>query len=178
MVGRCSSPSPPHAPWRLFCLVRCRRPRLRCLTVSSGYDQGVFSGIVGNADFLDIVGNPNDTLLGIIVSTYNLGCFTGCIVNFCLCEYLGRRKAMWFAMAWIIVSRRARFYRSRAQTAGRWERHFKRLPFRARTWSWGGSSPASGQASRRPLCPCIRPVRQTFSHSALTCPGRTLEGAQ
>ncbi|KZW01150.1 hexose carrier protein [Exidia glandulosa HHB12029] len=68
-----------------------------------GYDQGVFSGIVGNDSFLDVVGHPSDSLLGIIVSTYNLGCFTGCIVNFFIGEYLGRRKAMWFAMCWIIV---------------------------------------------------------------------------
>ncbi|KAB2579457.1 Sugar transporter STL1 [Lasiodiplodia theobromae] len=68
-----------------------------------GYDQGVFSGIVGNDHFLDVVGHPNDTLLGIIVAVYNLGCFTGCIAAFCFGETLGRRRAMWVAMAWIIV---------------------------------------------------------------------------
>ncbi|KAL1630203.1 hypothetical protein SLS54_001063 [Diplodia seriata] len=68
-----------------------------------GYDQGVFSGIVGNEHFLDVVDHPNDTLLGIIVAVYNLGCFTGCIAAFCFGEKLGRRRAMWVAMAWIIV---------------------------------------------------------------------------
>ncbi|GAB7344858.1 hypothetical protein MBLNU457_3305t1 [Dothideomycetes sp. NU457] len=68
-----------------------------------GYDQGVFSGIVGNTDFLDTVKHPSDSLLGIIVSIYNLGCFSGCILNFILGEYLGRRRCMWLAMAWIIV---------------------------------------------------------------------------
>ncbi|KAF2089549.1 general substrate transporter [Saccharata proteae CBS 121410] len=68
-----------------------------------GYDQGVFSGIVGNEDFLEIVNHPNDTILGIIVSTYNLGCFTGCILTFCFGEYFGRRRAMWIAMGWVIV---------------------------------------------------------------------------
>ena len=33
-----------------------------------GYDQGVFSGIVGNADWLDIFGHPGSGLEGIIVS--------------------------------------------------------------------------------------------------------------
>lgn len=70
-----------------------------------GYDQGVFSGIVGNEDFLETMNHPDDTLLGIIVAVYNLGCFTGCISAFCFGEYLGRRRAMWVAMAWIIVSR-------------------------------------------------------------------------
>lgn len=68
-----------------------------------GYDQGVFSGIIGNEHFLDIVGHPNEVILGLIVSIYNLGCFTGCIVNFFMGDWLGRRRAMWFAMAWIIV---------------------------------------------------------------------------
>ena len=28
------------------------------------------------------MGHPNDSLTGIIVSIYNLGCFVGCVVNF------------------------------------------------------------------------------------------------
>lgn len=68
-----------------------------------GYDQGVFSGIVGNADFLDTFGHPSPGLEGIIVSIYNLGCFTGCILSFLGCEWTGRRLAMWIAMVWIIV---------------------------------------------------------------------------
>lgn len=68
-----------------------------------GYDQGVFSGIITNKSFLEVMGHPNDSLTGIIVSIYNLGCFTGCIINFFISDYLGRRRAMWLAMAWIIV---------------------------------------------------------------------------
>ncbi|KAF2136166.1 uncharacterized protein K452DRAFT_354056 [Aplosporella prunicola CBS 121167] len=68
-----------------------------------GYDQGVFSGIVGNTDFLNIVDNPGDTILGIIVSTYNLGCFAGCLLTFAYGEYFGRRRAMWIAMTWVII---------------------------------------------------------------------------
>ncbi|KAL4895783.1 general substrate transporter [Aspergillus ambiguus] len=68
-----------------------------------GYDQGVFSGIIENEDFLSVMGNPGDSLTGIIVSIYNLGCFAGCGVNFLIGDWLGRRRAMWFAMFWVIV---------------------------------------------------------------------------
>lgn len=59
-----------------------------------------------NNNYLETMGHPNDSLTGIIVSIYNLGCFSGCIVNFLLGDWLGRRRAMWFAMAWVIVSLR------------------------------------------------------------------------
>ncbi|KAF2755346.1 general substrate transporter [Pseudovirgaria hyperparasitica] len=68
-----------------------------------GYDQGVFSGIVGNESFRAQFNHPNPSLEGIIVSIYNLGCFTGCILSFIFCERTGRRLAMWIAMCWIIV---------------------------------------------------------------------------
>ncbi|KAF1976908.1 putative Myo-inositol transporter 1 [Bimuria novae-zelandiae CBS 107.79] len=68
-----------------------------------GYDQGVFGGIVGNPDFLDTFNHPAPALEGIIVSIYNLGCFTGCILSFMFCEKTGRRLAMWIAMVWIII---------------------------------------------------------------------------
>ncbi|KAL0564739.1 hypothetical protein V5O48_017300 [Marasmius crinis-equi] len=74
-----------------------------------GYDQGVFSGIIGNNDFRQTFGFPTDTKEGIIliltisVSSYNLGCFTGCILTFLLGDYLGRRRAMWLAMALITI---------------------------------------------------------------------------
>ncbi|WOO83056.1 Sugar transporter STL1 [Vanrija pseudolonga] len=68
-----------------------------------GYDQGVFSGIVGNQHFLDTFGHPSPGMMGIIVSIYNLGCFSGCIVAFLFCEKLGRRKSMWFAMVFVLI---------------------------------------------------------------------------
>jgi MFS family permease len=76
------------------------------------YDQGVFSGIIGNENFRDQFGNPNTGLEGIIVSIYNLGCFTGCIFAFFFCERTGRRLAMWIAMGFIIVSLTYRLGRS------------------------------------------------------------------
>ncbi|KAF9890352.1 hypothetical protein FE257_006018 [Aspergillus nanangensis] len=68
-----------------------------------GYDQGVFSGIIENDNFLSHMNNPGDSLMGIIVSIYNLGCFSGCIVNFLIGDYLGRRRSMWLAMVWVII---------------------------------------------------------------------------
>ena len=75
-----------------------------CLT-GIGYDQGVFSGIVGNEDFLGVVHHPSAGILGIIVSIYNLGCFSGTIVSFAFSDKLGPRLSMWIAMAWVIVRR-------------------------------------------------------------------------
>ncbi|KAF5365193.1 hypothetical protein D9758_005320 [Tetrapyrgos nigripes] len=68
-----------------------------------GYDQGVFSGIIGNENFLDTFGHPNDSTEGIIVSSYNLGCFAGCILTFIVGDFLGRRRAMWTAMLIITI---------------------------------------------------------------------------
>ncbi|KAF2996122.1 hypothetical protein E8E14_002596 [Neopestalotiopsis sp. 37M] len=75
----------------------------QCAFVLFGYDQGVFSGIVGNQDFLDQFGHPSPSLEGIIVSIYNLGAFSGCILTFAVCDRTGRRMAMWIAMLFIIV---------------------------------------------------------------------------
>ncbi|KAH0353887.1 putative MFS sugar transporter, partial [Aureobasidium melanogenum] len=68
-----------------------------------GYDQGVFSGIVGNADWRKTFGYPGSGLEGIIVSIYNLGAFSGCILAFSGGEKAGRRLSMWIAMVFIII---------------------------------------------------------------------------
>ncbi|KAH0382679.1 putative MFS sugar transporter, partial [Aureobasidium melanogenum] len=68
-----------------------------------GYDQGVFSGIVGNADWRKTFGYPGSGLEGIIVSIYNLGAFSGCILAFFGGEKAGRRLSMWIAMVFIII---------------------------------------------------------------------------
>lgn len=68
-----------------------------------GYNQGVFSGIVRNDDFLSLLNYPSSGVLGIIVAIYNLGCLFGTVVAFVVSDRLGFRKTMWFSMAWIIV---------------------------------------------------------------------------
>jgi MFS family permease len=75
----------------------------QCAFVLYGYDQGVFSGIVDNEDFLKQFGHPSAGLEGIIVSIYNLGAFSGCVIAFMICEWTGRRLAMWIAICFIIV---------------------------------------------------------------------------
>ncbi|KAA8646389.1 hypothetical protein EYZ11_005230 [Aspergillus tanneri] len=68
-----------------------------------GYNQGVFSGIVGNEDFLNIVHHPTTVFIGFIVSIYNVGCFTGTIVIFITSDRFGFRKTLWHSLAWILV---------------------------------------------------------------------------
>ena len=40
---------------------------------TTGYDQGVFGGIIVTPDFLEQMGNPGPNLQGTIVSLYNIG---------------------------------------------------------------------------------------------------------
>ncbi|RSM09781.1 hypothetical protein CDV31_007521 [Fusarium ambrosium] len=68
-----------------------------------GYDQGVFGGILQNEDWLNQFDHPSDSKTGIIVSCYNLGCLTGCIINFFTADKLGRRMTIWVAMALVII---------------------------------------------------------------------------
>uniref|UniRef100_A0A8H7K4U4 Major facilitator superfamily (MFS) profile domain-containing protein n=1 Tax=Bionectria ochroleuca TaxID=29856 RepID=A0A8H7K4U4_BIOOC len=68
-----------------------------------GYDQGVLGGILENEDWQRQFGYPNDTETGIIVSCYNLGCLTGCVINFFLGDKLGRRRTIWLAMGFVLV---------------------------------------------------------------------------
>ena len=68
-----------------------------------GYDQGVFGGLLENPDWRRQFNNPYDTLVGITVSSYCLGALFGCILNFFIGDYFGRRKMIWIAMIFIIV---------------------------------------------------------------------------
>lgn len=76
-----------------------------CLTafLFFGYDQGVFSGILQNKDWLDLYHHPDDTETGIMVSSYCLGALAGCILTVFIGDILGRRRMMWMAMCFVIV---------------------------------------------------------------------------
>ncbi|KAF2162131.1 hypothetical protein M409DRAFT_69342 [Zasmidium cellare ATCC 36951] len=68
-----------------------------------GYDQGVLSGLLQNPFFRDQFGNPSDVITGITVSSYCLGALVGCGINFCIGDWLGRRRMIWLAMVLIII---------------------------------------------------------------------------
>ncbi|KEY80861.1 sugar transporter [Aspergillus fumigatus] len=68
-----------------------------------GYNQGVFSGIINNEDFLNIVNHPRAGMLGFLVSIYNLGCFFGTFIAFMTTDRLGFQKSMWFSMVYVVV---------------------------------------------------------------------------
>ncbi|KAI0860278.1 sugar transporter [Xylaria cubensis] len=70
---------------------------------SFGYDQGVFGGLISNPSFLDVVGHPSSAFLGFIVSSYNLGCFSGCGLNFMIGSRWGRKHALWLALFLVII---------------------------------------------------------------------------
>ena len=74
-----------------------------CAFLFFGYDQGVFSGILQNKNWLDQFGHPDDTKTGILVSSYCLGALFGCGLNFFFGDQLGRRRMMWLAMCFVIV---------------------------------------------------------------------------
>ena len=43
------------------------------LAYTTGYDQGVFGGIIITPSFLELMGNPGPNLQGTIVSLYDIG---------------------------------------------------------------------------------------------------------
>jgi MFS family permease len=67
-------------------------------------DIGLATGLTGTAlqvtndNWLSTFGHPNSALEGIIVSIYNLGAFSGCILTFIFGEKCGRRLCMWIGM--------------------------------------------------------------------------------
>jgi MFS family permease len=66
-------------------------------------DQGVFSGILQNENWLQQFGHPSEVITGITVSSYCLGALTGCIMNFFIGDILGRRKMIWLSMAFVFL---------------------------------------------------------------------------
>ncbi|KAJ4167473.1 hypothetical protein NW754_011288 [Fusarium falciforme] len=68
-----------------------------------GYDQGVLGGLVTQPSFLDAIGNPSPSFLGLIVALYNIGCLGGCIVASLIGNKWGRRKIIiWGCIIMII----------------------------------------------------------------------------
>ena len=63
----------------------------------------MLSGLLENEYFQEQFQIPSDTVTGIVVSSYCLGAFFGCVLCFMIGEKLGRRKMIWLAMAFIVV---------------------------------------------------------------------------
>lgn len=68
-----------------------------------GYDQGVFGGLLSNQHFLDTFNNPNSTIQGQIVATYDIGCIMGTIVSMIWGDKLGRRKCVFVGCVILII---------------------------------------------------------------------------
>lgn len=73
--------------------------QLACATDMTlfGYDQGVFSGVVINQNFLelhDLVGPSRTKVLSTVAAIYDIGCFLGAIAAFTFGERFGRRKTV------------------------------------------------------------------------------------
>lgn len=83
------------------------RAAIYCCCLSAflffGYDQGVFGGLLENPDWQRQFNRPRDVITGITVSSYCLGAFFGCVLNFAIGDILGRRRMIWMAMGLIIV---------------------------------------------------------------------------
>lgn len=76
------------------------RPRL---ILSTGYDQGVFGGLLANPNFLSTFNNPGTTLQGQIVSTYTIGCIFGALLSLIIGDILGRRRSVALGCAFLTV---------------------------------------------------------------------------
>ncbi|KAK5400794.1 hypothetical protein LTR06_011254 [Exophiala xenobiotica] len=68
-----------------------------------GYDQGVFGGLLGNPLFLSTFNNPDATIQGQIVSTYDIGCILGAIATLFIGDKLGRRKMIGLSCLTVII---------------------------------------------------------------------------
>jgi MFS family permease len=69
----------------------------------SGYDQGVFGGLLSNPSFLRQFNQPNVTLQGQIVSTYTIGCILGSIIIIPTGDKIGRCKSVMLGCLFVSV---------------------------------------------------------------------------
>ncbi|KAL6407694.1 hypothetical protein AUP68_08715 [Ilyonectria robusta] len=68
-----------------------------------GYDQGVLGGLVTQPSFLDAIGNPSPSFLGLIVALYNIGCLAGCFVAAGFGGKLGRKRTIIWGCSIMVV---------------------------------------------------------------------------
>lgn len=68
-----------------------------------GWDQGVFGGILNDQTFNRQFDNPNATIQGQIVSTYDIGCIIGAVISIYFGDKLGRRWSVAMSCMWVIL---------------------------------------------------------------------------
>ncbi|KAJ5613822.1 hypothetical protein N7528_007476 [Penicillium herquei] len=68
-----------------------------------GYDQGVFGGLIDSDLFLRTFGNPNATIQGQIVATYDIGCIIGTLTSMFVGDKLGRRRSILIGCCILLV---------------------------------------------------------------------------
>lgn len=60
-----------------------------------GYDNGLMGEIVTEDSFLDIIGHPNASLLGFVVSSYDVGCMAGALGSMVIGDRFGRKRMIY-----------------------------------------------------------------------------------
>ena len=68
-----------------------------------GWDQGMFGGILSNPAFNKQFNNPDPTIQGQIVSTYDIGCMLGAALSIFVGDRLGRRMSIVMACCFVFV---------------------------------------------------------------------------
>lgn len=68
-----------------------------------GWDQGMFGGILNNPNFDNQFNHPGPTLVGQIVSTYDIGCIIGALISVYFNDKLGRRWSVAMSCVWVIL---------------------------------------------------------------------------
>jgi MFS family permease len=59
-----------------------------------GYDSGIIGGVISFPQFIEYFSNPNSTVIGGIVSTFQGGAVLGTLINMFLGDRVGRKKTI------------------------------------------------------------------------------------
>ncbi|CAN6675159.1 probable glucose transporter Hxt5p [Trichomonascus vanleenenianus] len=89
-----------------FSVIPCAPQIMLCCAMGFtlfGYDTALLNGIIINKYFRDAFNEPSAASLSQITSTFDLGCFLGCIAICFVGDYLGRRRAIFLGCMITIV---------------------------------------------------------------------------
>ncbi|KAF2156441.1 sugar transporter STL1 [Myriangium duriaei CBS 260.36] len=74
-----------------------------CTFLLIGYDNGVMGGVIGQPAFKSTFNSPGATIVGLIVSLYEVGCFLGAITTSIVGERLGRRWSLFIGAVIMLI---------------------------------------------------------------------------